>query len=179
MKKILSIILAAAVAVMVISCSGGSPKAKADDYMKKIKAAAEKEDLEEVAKICKEFDQWYETLGDADKASLKDYKDYTDLMIGLKSDLDDLENSLGDWGLDDEDSDLDESSDVETEAGLYLESIYNNLKDGNFDAAENLLNDVDEWAENLSEEENEKVEAVIAKFMAEHPDFFELIEGAE
>lgn len=175
MKKIFSLAIAAVVALMIVACSGGSPKSKADDYMKKIQAAAEKEDLEEVTKLCKEFDTWYETLGDADKSSLKQYKEYTDMMIGLKEDLDNLEDSLGDWGLGEENAEESDDS-VEVAANLYLNSIYNNLKAGNIDIVEDLVNQLDEWSDELSLEDSQKAEAVLDAFFEEHPDFAELLE---
>ncbi|MBP5689508.1 MAG: hypothetical protein J6W74_01180 [Bacteroidales bacterium] len=219
MKKVLSLILAAAMAVMLVSCGGSSNVGKeAEAYMKDIKKAVEKDNSKKAEKAVKELEEWFDDLSKKDKraaekainAFLEDNEDedWVEALseMGIKFDFLDSEDDDDDdddeeddssskkkssKSADEDDDDYDEDNgkplidslridsgriDIETIATNYMDELYRNLKAGNNDKIVELVMEIEEWTEQLSDEDNERLEALGEKYLESHPDLEELLD---
>ena len=193
MKKVLSLILAAAMAVMLVSCGGPSSVGKeAEAYMKDIKKAVEKDNSKKAEKAVKELEEWFDDLSKKDKraaekainAFLEDNEDedWIEALADMGIKFDFLDN-------DDDDDEEDNGKplidslridsgriDIETIATNYMDELYRNLKAGNNDKIVELVMEIEEWTEQLSDEDNERLEALGEKYLESHPDLEELLD---
>ena len=160
--------------------------------MKDIKKAVEKDNSKKAEKAVKELEEWFDDLSKKDKraaekainAFLEDNEDedWIEALADMGIKFDFLDN-------DDDDDEEDNGKplidslridsgriDIETIATNYMDELYRNLKAGNNDKIVELVMEIEEWTEQLSDEDNERLEALGEKYLESHPDLEELLD---
>lgn len=144
MKK-LFLILAAT--VVLFACGGGKKKSQEDPYTKYLDLALEAlkaGDIEKVASYEEQYDEWYESLSEAEQ-EIADEK-YLQWMEKNEDAVNEAYEKA-----------------VEEQAVAYYEQMMN--ADGDWDKMDALMEEIEKWYYGLSEEDQEKADAAIEKAM--------------
>lgn len=144
MKK-LFLILAAT--VVLFACGGGKKKSQEDPYTKYLDLALEAlkaGDIEKVASYEEQYDEWYESLSEAEQ-EIADEK-YLQWMEKNEDAVNEAYEKA-----------------VEEQAVAYYEQMMN--ADGDWDKMGVLMEEIEKWYDGLSEEDQEKADAAIEKAM--------------
>lgn len=173
---------------MFVSCGGGKSSSsdvgdKAESFMKDVKKAVEKENVDKAEKALDELEDWYGDLGKKDKKSAR--KAFVKFLEDNDGEdwLDDFEEMGLKWpdfvtagAGDDDDEDVEDDEDVpqfsspEEQAEQYLNDYLAALKKGDTEKAEKIEKEMDDWAETLSDDEKESIESLANEWFSDHID---------
>lgn len=169
MKRVLTILLAVFVALLTLSCNDDVAK-KAQELSDKIAKAADANDNSKVAELCTEFNEWFSTLSSSERSEVDKIKGVVDLYSKISSEFKDkdIEGEI-----------VEAVSPVETIVKDYFDKMLQAAKDGKSELFENLSDDLDSWAENLSKEEEELATSAAAQFLEAHPEFEDLLKSLD